>query len=50
MNHKLTDPVALDLIADLLCQHTDWGTDWEDIIQGVADIVEATGRDSQYEE
>lgn len=46
MTHRVSDPVAMDLIADLLYQHSDW----QDIIQGVADIVEATGRNTQDKE
>lgn len=46
MEHKLTDPVALDMIADLLAS----GTLADAVVDDIADIVKATGRAVTYEE
>lgn len=50
MTHKVSDPVAMDLIADRLYQDSNWGDNLAEIVADIAAIVEATGRDTAAEE
>ncbi len=50
MTHKVTDPVALDLIADRLYQDPNWGDNLAEIVTDIAAIVESTGREVSAEE
>lgn len=45
MSRKMSDPVALDIIADLLSSESNWADNWQFLLQEIADTLKATGRE-----